>query len=306
MISLMILLGTAAVSGLVAVLAIRRWQTAGGAAGDPSAPQVTDETVERQVARRPRLRTRLRSLPNPASATSVALGVVAAVFVVAATVIGTLAAMVSTKGGLTRFDPKIASFVATHQTSAAHGITRVVTLFGGATVIVPLALVVGIVESRRIRERAVWPFLFIVIAAQFLIANTIKFLVDRARPTLNPLTGFSGTSFPSGHATAAAATYAAFALLIGRRRAPGTRAMLTGIAVFIAVAIAGTRVLLGVHWFTDVIAGVILGWAWFAICSIAFGGRYLRFGAPVEKVEAAISEKPRAVDVTGTRAFGSQ
>jgi len=37
----------------------------------------------------------------------------------------------------------------------------------------------------------------------------------------------------------------------------------------------------------NVIAGLILGWAWFAVCSFAFGGRFLRFGAPVEPIAAA-------------------
>ena len=46
--------------------------------------------------------------------------------------------------------------------------------------------------------------------------------------------------------------------------------------------VAGTRVLLGVHWLTDVLAGLAVGWAWFALWSIAFGGRLLDFGAPAE------------------------
>jgi membrane-associated phospholipid phosphatase len=43
-----------------------------------------------------------------------------------------------------------------------------------------------------------------------------------------------------------------------------------------------------VHWLSDVLGGLALGWAWFALSSIAFGGRLLRFGAPV----AAAAENP--------------
>ena len=47
------------------------------------------------------------------------------------------------------------------------------------------------------------------------------------------------------------------------------------------------------HWLSDVIAGLALGWAWFAVCSIAFGGRLLRFGATAEALEAESERPPR-------------
>jgi len=53
-------------------------------------------------------------------------------------------------------------------------------------------------------------------------------------------------------------------------------------------------VLLDVHWLTDVIAGLALGWAWFSVCAIAFGGRILRFGVAAEQAArvADVAERP--------------
>ena len=114
-----------------------------------------------------------------------------------------------------------------------------------------------------------------------------------ALPNLAQLTGYSGSSFPSGHAAASAASFVVFALLLGRRRSNTAKALLGGVAVGLAVAVASTRVLLGVHWFTDVLAGLFVGWAWFSLVSIAFGGRVLRFGRTLEVTEAALPDPPR-------------
>ena len=47
--------------------------------------------------------------------------------------------------------------------------------------------------------------------------------------------------------------------------------------------VAGSRVLLDVHWLSDVIAGLVLGFGWFSICAIACGGRLLKFGATADE-----------------------
>jgi undecaprenyl-diphosphatase len=106
----------------------------------------------------------------------------------------------------------------------------------------------------------------------------------------------SGPSFPSGHATAAAATWAAAALVLSRGASPRIRAALAGGAAAIAVAVACSRVFLGAHWMSDVVGGLALGWTWFALCAVAFGGRVLRLGEPAERatrVPAAVATPER-------------
>jgi undecaprenyl-diphosphatase len=126
------------------------------------------------------------------------------------------------------------------------------------------------------------------------VTNLIKFGVGRVRPAIDPLAGFSGDSFPSGHSASAAATFAACALLLGRRQPRWLQCTLTGVAGGLAVGVASSRVLLGVHWLTDVIAGLALGWGWFALSAVAFGGRMLHFGAPVELGERAVDLREAA------------
>ena len=158
-----------------------------------------------------------------------------------------------------------------------------ITQLGDTPAIAVLVVALLIVEMRRIRSIHVVLFLAAVIIGNYIATTAIKDLADRARPTLNAFAATLGPSFPSGHSSTAASFYAAAALILGRRRGRQTRALLAGGAVGIAVAVAASRVLLDDHWLSDVIAGLALGWAWFSICAIAFGGRLLQFGATVEQ-----------------------
>jgi len=55
--------------------------------------------------------------------------------------------------------------------------------------------------------------------------------------------------------------------------------------------------MLGVHWLSDAIAGLAFGWAWFAVCAVAFGGRLVSFGAPVEAATKAVEQERTSVAV---------
>ncbi|HET9691440.1 MAG TPA: phosphatase PAP2 family protein [Acidimicrobiales bacterium] len=188
--------------------------------------------------------------------------------------------MVESRTGIASFDVTAARFAARHATAGSTSVLRQFTQFGGAVVLAPLALVVWAAVARRRGWLNSFLFLLLTVAGQFAVADVVKVIVDRARPDFDRLTGFSGPSFPSGHATASSCCFAAFALLIAARRSTRVQALLAALAVAIAAGIACSRVFLGVHWLTDVVGGLALGWAWFAACSLAFAGRLQSGGRP--------------------------
>jgi undecaprenyl-diphosphatase len=267
-------------AGVVVWLVVAHWPGL-----DPARPRVATKVVTREVVRHPTLDAFIRRRTDPATATGLALTAAVVLAAGGAIGIGALLVMVQTQSGFARWDESFGEWGADHATATSTTFLRNMSLLGGTTLTIVLAIVVAVIEVVRTRQRAIPWFLLCVIGGVTILLNVTKVIVSRDRPAIRQLTGFSGSSFPSGHAATAAASFAALALLLGLRRSHRVKAMFTGAGVGIAVAVASTRVLLGVHWFTDVLAGLVLGWAWFAVCSIAFGGRLLRFGAPVEAAE---------------------
>jgi undecaprenyl-diphosphatase len=157
------------------------------------------------------------------------------------------------------------------------------TSLGSAPVVIPLLLAVGLL-ARRVRGS--WrPLLFlaVTVAGATLTSTIIKLIVARPRPTSGALVRALGYAFPSGHSTAAAATYLAIAVVLGSLVRSRALRILAGTAAVVVVLLVGiSRVYLGVHAPTDVLGGWALGALWVAGTLIA--GRLL---VRQERAEAA-------------------
>lgn len=109
------------------------------------------------------------------------------------------------------------------------------------------------------RGRAIWAFTTMMLA--WGVGSALKRIVQRPRPDIaDPITLSAGYSFPSGHASNAAALALGLLILfwplLGRT---WPRVLATGLGAAYVLLTAADRVFLGVHYLTDVVAGVVLG-----------------------------------------------
>mgnify|MGYP001769459674 CR=1 FL=1 len=118
-------------------------------------------------------------------------------------------------------------------------------------------------------RRATAFYLLAATVSGVALSNTAKALFDRPRPDLVPHgTAVYTASFPSGHALMAAVTWLTLAVLLAttfRRRR--LKVYVVGLAVLVTIAVGASRVYLGVHWPTDVLAGWAAGGAWALACA---------------------------------------
>jgi membrane-associated phospholipid phosphatase len=162
------------------------------------------------------------------------------------------------------------------RTSLATAIAQALSSVGSGSVIVPLAVLCCLAVYRIDRRGAGVVGLSTIGAA--VIFNLDKLLIGRPRPPVAHLEAAVHSSFPSGHATLSAALYLALLIVFLSRRRWGGRALAAAVATALLVAgIAASRVYLGVHYPTDVAAGVALGAAWAVVVAVVLG---LGPGAP--------------------------
>jgi undecaprenyl-diphosphatase len=287
-----ILVGASAAVGLVWAAVVRALPQA-----DPG--RATSRRIGTELGEHPGVRGFLRARLDPETATGLAMSLALAGVVATGIVFGVVVAMIRSRSGVVHADIAVTQWAAQNGTPFSWDVLGLITEGGSTPTVIIVALAASAYAIRRWKHRSVLLFFVAVVAGQFLLSNLVKIAVERVRPDMAPLQVLPGPSFPSGHATAAAATWAAVALVVSRGASPRVRATLAGAGAAIGVAVATTRVFLGAHWTSDAIGGLVLGWTWFGVCAVAFGGRVLRLGAAAKEAVAHASARTRSPGRSG-------
>lgn len=158
------------------------------------------------------------------------------------------------------FDQAVMRSIAAHPNHALSSIAGIVSDAGSFALLGPLA--VAFVLLRRWKRPADDLSLLVIAAGCAALPSVIKLIVQRPRPTIGPVAHLVTFSFPSEHTTQAAGIYLTIAILLTKGLARDWRGVTLALALLIACAVAWARVYLGVHYPTDVAAGLLLGWSW--------------------------------------------
>jgi membrane-associated phospholipid phosphatase len=171
---------------------------------------------------------------------------------------------------LAGMDHGIASWFHAHLTHKFVAVLRAVTEFGSSEWI---AVVLSVAVLLFILKRWWLSLATLVIAVPggMLLNELVKVLVHRHRPFVDGwFVDWSGYSFASGHTIGATLLYGQLALfvvpIIKSRRG---RALLFSAAMFLVALVGFSRVALGAHYLTDVLAGMCFGTAWLTVCLLA-------------------------------------
>ena len=169
-------------------------------------------------------------------------------------------------------DAELAEWVAASIPVSVEWAARPFSWLGGWVGLAALCLAATILLVRR-RDWLDAGFLLTVSLGSQLVVTVLKGTFDRPRPDLAPAVPLPDSpGFPSGHAAAGLATVGALAILAGERL-PSRRARtwLWAATAAVVAAIGLSRIALGVHFASDVLAGWLLGLAWLSCCLLARG-----------------------------------
>jgi undecaprenyl-diphosphatase len=174
-------------------------------------------------------------------------------------VVGTLVG-IGIKAWAPGFDTATMESIAAHHSNGLTSIAHLVSNLGSFALLGPLS--VAFLLLRRWKRPDADLSLVVIAAGCAALPSVIKLIVARPRPEFGNVTHLLTYSFPSEHTTQAAGIYLTIAILLSKGLAHGWRELVIVLALLVALGVAWSRVYLGVHYPTDVVAGLVLGWSW--------------------------------------------
>ncbi len=170
--------------------------------------------------------------------------------------------------GDTGLDNRIAGELHEHATRPLTEFFEAVTTLGNGIVLAGVAAIAAYLLARR-RYYTEAVLMVLAYAGAQVLSFSLKLAFRRDRPFFtDPLATLSTYSFPSGHATVSIAVYGALTLVLLRRLTGPARIVCLAAAVLLVSLIGFSRLYLGVHFLSDVLAGYSVGLAWLALCVV--------------------------------------
>jgi undecaprenyl-diphosphatase len=162
------------------------------------------------------------------------------------------------------FDAEIAARATAPAEGAAAEAAAAIGRIGHLTIVSAVAVVIAVVAWRRSGRFDVALLLTAVLGGATVLTGLLKVLTDRARPD-DTLT--LSAAFPSGHTVRGVAVLGLVAWIVRQwSRRSSVQQLAIPVAVVLVLVNGAARVVLGVHWPTDVAAGFLLGAAWLLVC----------------------------------------
>ncbi|MFJ7753571.1 phosphatase PAP2 family protein [Peribacillus muralis] len=173
-----------------------------------------------------------------------------------------------------KFDSEVISVVQGWESPILTGIMKFFTYIGSTGSIIILSLFILIFLYKVLKHRLELVLFIAVMAGSPLLNALVKLCFQRTRPDLHRLIEIGGYSFPSGHAMNAMSLYGILTFLLWRHiKVKWGRMLLIVMSTLMILTIGISRIYLGVHYPSDIIAGYLAGGFWIAM-SIWFFQRY--------------------------------
>ena len=170
-------------------------------------------------------------------------------------------------GATQAFDDAVMHWMGAHQIPWLKTVMAQLTALGTGVVVMMVVLVAALFLWLTKHKHSA-ALLLATTSVGIVLNGMLKDVFHRTRPQIFPWgTDAFTSSFPSGHAMSAAVVYGTVAYLASRlQRTRVARTITIGIALALVILISFSRVYLGVHYPSDTVAGVTIGFAWAAFC----------------------------------------